>query len=88
MKVRDLRGWDAHLVELAWELNDLGFDSVVRFPPGRRPSLEIFLPPEPRRGRMAQRDRTLASSRVRQCDRRFQDRVRGAFEWIAKTVAV
>lgn len=87
MKVRDLRGWDAHLVELAWELSDLGFDSVVRFPPGRRPSLEIFLPPEPRRGRTAQRDRTPASSRVRQRDRRFQDRVRGAFERIAKTVA-
>ena len=87
MKVRDLRGWDAHLVELAWELNDLGFDSVVRFPPGRRLSLEIFLPPEPRRDRTAQRDRTPASSRSRQCDRRFQDRVRGAFERLAKTVA-
>lgn len=87
MKVRDLRGWDAHLVELAWELNDLGFDSVIRFPPGRRPSLEIFLPPEPRRGRTALRDRTPASSRGRQCDRRFQDRVRGAFERIAKAVA-
>ncbi|OUC98531.1 hypothetical protein CA984_06565 [Streptosporangium minutum] len=35
-------------MELAWELNDLGFDSVVRLAPGRRPSVEIFVPPEAR----------------------------------------
>ncbi|SFK40937.1 hypothetical protein SAMN05216275_12489 [Streptosporangium canum] len=45
MRVRDLEGWGGELVELAWELNDLGFDSVVRLAPGRRPSVEIFVPP-------------------------------------------
>lgn len=48
MRVRDLEGWGGELVELAWELNDLGFDSVVRLAPGRRPSVEIFVPPEAR----------------------------------------
>ncbi|MFD8527750.1 hypothetical protein ACFV0L_10100 [Streptosporangium canum] len=43
--MRDLEGWGGELVELAWELNDLGFDSVVRLAPGRRPSVEIFVPP-------------------------------------------
>ncbi|MEU8272276.1 hypothetical protein AB0B89_34635 [Sphaerisporangium sp. NPDC049002] len=44
MNVRDAL-WQVHLVELASELNDLGFDSVVRLPPGRRASLEVFVPP-------------------------------------------
>ncbi|WP_424530627.1 hypothetical protein ACOZ38_12845 [Sphaerisporangium viridialbum] len=51
MNVRDAR-WQVHLVELASELNDLGFDSVVRLPPGRRASLEVFVPPgRPRHAR-------------------------------------
>lgn len=59
MKASTLEGWGGHLVELAWELNDLGFDSTVRLPPGRRPSLEIFITPErlkrtpPRRSRVS-----------------------------------
>ncbi|MBG0825180.1 hypothetical protein HS048_31300 [Planomonospora sp. ID91781] len=44
METYDLRVWSGQLVELAWELNELGFDSVVRLPPGGRPSMEIFLP--------------------------------------------
>ncbi|GAA2879147.1 hypothetical protein GCM10010517_41390 [Streptosporangium fragile] len=58
MRVHDLQGWDGRLVELAWELSDLGFDSVVRFPPGERPSVEIFLPPGRPRATTTQRDRT------------------------------
>ncbi|GAA2907721.1 hypothetical protein GCM10010517_74160 [Streptosporangium fragile] len=57
MKVRNLQGWGGRLVELAWELNDLGFDSVVRLPPGERPSVEIFLPPGRPRATTAQRGR-------------------------------
>ncbi|GAA3413757.1 hypothetical protein [Streptosporangium vulgare] len=58
MKIRDLRGWGGELLELAWELNDLGFDSVVRLSPGRRPSVEIFAPPGRSRVATAQRGRT------------------------------
>lgn len=86
MKVRDLQGWDAHLVELAWELSDLGFDSVVRFPPDRRPSVEVFLPPEPRRAKAVQWCRA-APLPGRRRDRWFQERVRNAVERIAKAVS-
>ncbi|WP_157594746.1 hypothetical protein [Streptosporangium amethystogenes] len=58
MKVRDLRRWGGELLELAWELNDLGFDSVVRLSPDRRPSVEIFVPPGRSRVATAQRGRT------------------------------
>ncbi|MEU8036628.1 hypothetical protein [Streptosporangium sp. NPDC049078] len=58
MKIRDLQGWGGELLELAWELNDLGFDSVVRLSPGRRPSVEIFMPPGRSRVVAAQRGRT------------------------------
>ncbi|MFI6457206.1 hypothetical protein ACIBF6_37325 [Streptosporangium amethystogenes] len=58
MKVRDLQKWTRELVELAWELNDLGFDSVVRLSPDRRPSVEIFVPPGRSRVATAQRGRT------------------------------
>ncbi len=70
MKTRDLHGRSGQLVELAWELNELGFDSVVRLPPSGRPSLEIFLPPGRPRTALAQRGRTSVftweRSRVRQ----------------------
>lgn len=84
--MRDLRGWDGHLVELAWELSDLGFDSAVRFPPGRRPSVEIFLPPKPRRAREVQWCRTAAPLPGRRRDRWLQERVRNAVERITKAV--
>ncbi|MEU8036286.1 hypothetical protein [Streptosporangium sp. NPDC049078] len=58
MRIRDLQGWGGELLELAWELNDLGFDSVVRLSPGRRPSVEIFVPPGRSRVATAQRGRT------------------------------
>ncbi|MEU7985680.1 hypothetical protein AB0B56_12525 [Streptosporangium canum] len=58
MRVSDLQGWGGRLVELAWELSDLGFDSVVRLPPGRRPSVEVFLPLGRPRPVTAQRGRT------------------------------
>ncbi|GGL42165.1 hypothetical protein GCM10014719_49340 [Planomonospora parontospora subsp. antibiotica] len=67
------------MVELAWELNELGFDSVVRLPPAGRPSVEIFLPPGRRpRAAMAQRGRTSVFTweRTRHrppCDRRRRD---------------
>ncbi|MER5418596.1 hypothetical protein [Streptosporangium roseum] len=58
MRVSDLQGWGGRLMELAWELSDLGFDSVVRLPPGRRPSVEVFLSPGRPRPVTAQRGRT------------------------------
>ncbi|MFI6458544.1 hypothetical protein ACIBF6_44235 [Streptosporangium amethystogenes] len=60
MRVRDLQGWGGELLKLAWELNDLGFDSVVRLSPDRRPSVEIFVPPGRSRVATAQRGRTSA----------------------------
>jgi hypothetical protein len=57
MKAHDFQGCGGYLVELAWELNELGFDSVVRLPPSGRPSVEIFLPPGRPRAAMAQRGR-------------------------------
>ncbi|WP_030908871.1 hypothetical protein [Streptosporangium amethystogenes] len=74
MRVRDLQGWGGELLELAWELNDLGFDSVVRFSPGRRPSVEIFVPPGRSRIATAQRGRTSVFSWGRRRDRDQQDR--------------
>ncbi|MEU9831151.1 hypothetical protein AB0D67_06355 [Streptosporangium sp. NPDC048047] len=59
MDVSDLSEGSGRLVELAWELNDLGFDSVVRLPPGRRPSMEVFLPPGRPRPVTAQHGRTV-----------------------------
>ncbi|MEU9884209.1 hypothetical protein [Sphaerisporangium sp. NPDC051011] len=62
MNAGEFPSWKVRLVELAAELDDLGFDSVVRLPPGRRPSLEIFVPPDRpgagRRGRDGERART------------------------------
>ncbi|MFF5208654.1 hypothetical protein [Streptosporangium sp. NPDC000396] len=83
----DLQGWGGRLVELAWELNDLGFDSVVRFPPGRRPSVEIFLPPGRPRATAEQRGRTSVFTWSRggtrpDRDRRDRTRMRVAAERI------
>lgn len=69
MRVRELRGWSGHLVELAWELNELGFDSVVRLPPAGRPSVEIFLPPGRPRATTEQRGRTSVFTWNRSRDR-------------------
>ncbi|MBB4936605.1 hypothetical protein FHR32_000910 [Streptosporangium album] len=74
MRVRDLEGWGGELVELAWELNDLGFDSVVRLSPGRRPSVEIFVPPGPGRVTTTQRGRTSVFTWDRRRSRPSRDR--------------
>jgi hypothetical protein len=84
MRVRDLREWGFHLMELAWELNDLGFDSVVRLPPGRRPSVEIFLPPGLPKATTEQRGRTSVFTWNRDRDRRSRTRMREAAERIAE----
>ncbi|MGW0593636.1 hypothetical protein [Streptosporangium sp. NPDC002607] len=77
MKVRDLQGWGGELLELAWELNDLGFDSVVRLSPGRRPSVEIFVPPGRSRVATAQRGRTSVFTWERTSARADHDRLEG-----------
>ncbi|MDP9849777.1 hypothetical protein [Streptosporangium lutulentum] len=84
MKVRDLREWGFHLMELAWELNDLGFDSVVRLPPGRRPSVEIFLPPGLPKATTEQRGRISVFTWDQGRDRRSRTRMREAAERIAE----
>ncbi|MEU4832280.1 hypothetical protein [Streptosporangium sp. NPDC023615] len=58
MRVNDLQGWGGELLELAWELNDLGFDSVVRLSSDRQPSMEIFVPLGRPRVTTTQRGRT------------------------------
>jgi hypothetical protein len=84
MRMRDLQGWGVHLVELAWDLNDLGFDSVVRLPPGRRPSVEIFLPPGRPRVSTEQRGRTSVFTWDRSRARGIQPEARNAIERNAK----
>ena len=78
------------MLELAWELNDLGFDSVVRLSPDRRPSVEIFVPPGRSRVVTAQRGRTSvftwqrtsarANRDLFEGDRRVRSRMRTAAE--------
>ncbi|GGK72312.1 hypothetical protein Sme01_08320 [Sphaerisporangium melleum] len=58
-------GWKVRLVELAAELDDLGFDSVVRLPPGERPSLEIFVPPDRPAARSSRGGNAKAGGRTR-----------------------
>ncbi|MFI6508095.1 hypothetical protein ACIBCT_10860 [Streptosporangium sp. NPDC050855] len=73
MRVRDLRGCGGHLVELAWELNELGVDSVVRLSPDGPASMEIFLPAG-RRGSASGkrgRDSVVAGERRRERDARI-----------------
>ncbi|GAA3111581.1 hypothetical protein GCM10017600_66710 [Streptosporangium carneum] len=88
MKVLDQQRWKVQLVELAWELSDLGFDSTVRLPPGRRPSLEIFMPSgrsgstAPLRGRVS----VFTWNRRRNQGLQVVDHVRSAFEKIGKGV--
>jgi|GEM_PF-5417632 len=77
MKIRDLQGWGGELLELAWELNDLGFDSVVRLSPDRRPSVEIFVPPGRPRAVTAQRGRTSVFTWERTSTRANRDRFKG-----------
>ncbi|MFJ2031693.1 hypothetical protein [Streptosporangium sp. NPDC087985] len=79
----DLRGWGGELVELAWELSDLGFDSVVRLPPDRRPSMEVFLPPGRPRVATAQRGRTAVFT----WNRRPKRGVRGGVREVVERVA-
>ncbi|MEV0755517.1 hypothetical protein [Streptosporangium sp. NPDC050280] len=77
MRVRDLQGWGGELLELAWELNDLGFDSVVRLSPGQRPSVEIFVPPGRSRVATAQRGRTSVFTWERTSTRANRNRFEG-----------
>ncbi|MEU0518740.1 hypothetical protein [Streptosporangium sp. NPDC006007] len=79
-----LEGWGGYLARLAWELDELGFDSVVRFPPGRRPSLEIFAPPGRPRVRSTRWGRTSVFTWLRNRDRDALTGVRNAFERIAE----
>ncbi|MET8052262.1 hypothetical protein ABZU75_32155 [Streptosporangium sp. NPDC005286] len=77
MKICDLQEWGGELLELAWELNDLGFDSVVRLSPDRRPSVEIFVPPGRSRVATAQRGRTSVFTWERTSARADRDRLEG-----------
>lgn len=77
MKACDLQGWGGELLELAWELNDLGFDSVVRLSPDRRPSVEIFLPSGRPRATTAQRGRTSVFTWEQTSARADRDRFEG-----------
>ncbi|MEU4835406.1 hypothetical protein [Streptosporangium sp. NPDC023615] len=77
MRVHDLQGWGGELLELAWELNDLGFDSVVRLPPDRRPSMEIFVPPDRPRVTTAQWGRTSVFAWERRRDLRDRNQKSG-----------
>lgn len=74
MRMNDPQEGGGRLVELAWELNDLGFDSVVRLPPGRRPSMELFLPPGRPRPVTAQHGRTTTFTWPGIPDRRTRSR--------------
>ncbi|MEV6987238.1 hypothetical protein AB0M95_39090 [Sphaerisporangium sp. NPDC051017] len=65
MEKHEVPGWRGHLLELAWKLNDLGFDSVVRLPPGQRASLEVFVPPGRSKGGRDRRDGRSARVRTR-----------------------
>lgn len=70
----DLQDRGGRLVELAWELNDLGFDSVVRLPPGLRPSMELYFPPGRPRSVTAQHGRTVTFTWPGVPDRRTRSR--------------
>ncbi|GAA0827659.1 hypothetical protein GCM10009525_23770 [Streptosporangium amethystogenes subsp. fukuiense] len=79
MRVREPQEWAGWLVELAWELSELGVDSVVRFPTGRPPSMEILLAPGRHGSTAGRRGRApvFAWSRGRDRDRkRGQSRCR------------
>lgn len=75
-------------MELAWELSDLGFDSTVRLPPGRRASLEIFMPSgrlrgtTPRRGHVS----VFTWSRRRDQGPQIVDHIRAAFALLGKGI--
>ncbi|WP_344919412.1 hypothetical protein [Streptosporangium oxazolinicum] len=82
--MHELQGWGGRLVELAWELNDLGVDSVVRFPPGRQPSMEIFLPPGGRSPVTEQQGHVSAFDWERGCERGTRTRARKVCERITR----
>ncbi|WP_440073079.1 hypothetical protein [Streptosporangium sp. OZ121] len=85
MRVCDLQGWGGLLVELAWELNKLGFDSVVRFPPDQQQaSMEIFLLPGQRGPTTDQRDRVSACAWGQRHERGTRTRARMACERITR----
>ncbi|MGJ6967465.1 hypothetical protein ACSDR0_36655 [Streptosporangium sp. G11] len=84
MRVRDLRGWGGRLIELAWELNELGFDSVVRFPPDQQASMEIFLSPGQRRPTTEQRGRVSGCAWGRRHEQGTRTRARKVCERITR----
>ncbi|MEU8206327.1 hypothetical protein [Streptosporangium sp. NPDC049046] len=80
MRTIDLQDWGGWLVELAWELNELGVDSVVRLSPDQQPSMEIFLPPR----QAAQQGHTSAGVWGRGCRRGARTRARMVCERITR----
>ncbi|GAA3417393.1 hypothetical protein GCM10018952_49150 [Streptosporangium vulgare] len=84
MRVRDLQGWGGQLVELAWELHELGVDSVVRLSPSGPASMEIFLSPGERRSVTAQQGRVSACTWDRRHGRKRRTRTRVACERITR----
>ncbi|MEV8631945.1 hypothetical protein AB0395_09830 [Streptosporangium sp. NPDC051023] len=86
--MRDHHRWKIHLVELAWELSDLGFDSTVRLPPRRRASLEIFMPSGRFRSTASHPGRVSVFTWSRRRNQGLQvvDHVRTAFEKIGKGI--
>ncbi|MEV8632920.1 hypothetical protein AB0395_14805 [Streptosporangium sp. NPDC051023] len=86
MRANTQEGWGGYLVRLAWELDELGFDSTVRFPPGGPPSLEIFAPSERPEGWGVRRGRASAFVRNRwrgwsRRERQGRDRGQGGAIW-------
>ncbi|MEU3170010.1 hypothetical protein [Streptosporangium sp. NPDC006930] len=80
MRTIDLRDWGGWLVELAWELNELGVDSVVRLSPDQQPSMEIFLPPR----QTTQQDRVWVGTWEQGCGRGTRTRARMVCERITR----
>ncbi|MFF3445037.1 hypothetical protein [Streptosporangium sp. NPDC002721] len=82
--MRDLQGWGGQLVELAWELNELGVDSVVRLPPDGPASMEIFLSPGGQRPVAEQHRRASACAWDRRHERKPRTKARVTCERITR----
>jgi len=71
-----------YLIQLAWDLHELGVDSVVRFPAGQQPSMEIVVPG--RKPTTAQGVRVLVGAWDRGCERGARTRARMVCERIVR----